>query len=120
MQLKVPLTPKIFPRKLTFATALSTVAKKFLALFFFLQMMYPLKARTLGAFLPGTTVEENGSSLVCDVISVFHLAQTEREIVFFCYRMPDSCIVFGCNNKSDSENGRALHRIPFSDDPRPM
>ena len=41
-----------------------------------------------------------------------HWKQAQRERVFFFYRMPDSCIVFGDNNKSDSENGRALH-IPF-------
>ena len=38
---------------------------------------------------------------------------TKLEIAFFFYRMPDSCIVFGCNDKSDSENGKALHRKPF-------
>ena len=27
--------------------------------------------------------------------------------------MPDSCVVFGCNNESDPENGIALQRIPF-------
>ena len=44
----------------------------------------------------------------------------KREIVFFFYRMPDSCIVFGCNNKSDPEDGMPLHRIPFFNDHRPQ
>ena len=30
--------------------------------------------------------------------------------------MPDSCITFGCNNKNDSENRRALYRIPSFND----
>ena len=38
---------------------------------------------------------------------------SDVEIAFSFNRMPDSCIVFGCNNKSDPENGIALHRIPF-------
>ena len=42
--------------------------------------------------------------------------QKQREIAFFFDRMPDSFIVFGCNNKSDSENGRALHGILFFND----
>ena len=33
--------------------------------------------------------------------------------------MPDSCIVFGCNHKSDPENGITLHRIPFFNGHRP-
>ena len=33
--------------------------------------------------------------------------------------MPDLCIVFGCCNKSDSENGTALHTIPFFNDHHP-
>ena len=37
----------------------------------------------------------------------------QGKLAFFSDRIPDSCIVFGCNNKSDSENGRVLHRIPF-------
>ena len=36
-----------------------------------------------------------------------------REIALFFHTMPNSCIVFGWHNKSDSENGRALPRIPF-------
>ena len=57
------------------------------------------------------TTNENGCSLLCNVTSVLHSLETstKRERVFFFYRMPDSCIVFGDNNKSDSENGRALH-----------
>ena len=40
--------------------------------------------------------------------------QKQKEIAFFFDRMPDSFIVFWMyNNKSDSENGRALQRIPF-------
>ena len=37
----------------------------------------------------------------------------QGEIALFFYKIPDSCIVFGCNNKSYSKNARALHRIPF-------
>ena len=44
--------------------------------------------------------------------------QIERDSFLF-YGMPDSCIVFECSNKSDSEYGRALHIIPFCDDHRP-
>ena len=44
-------------------------------------------------------MQENGSSLLCDVISVFHSrakqAQTERERELSFYKMPYSCIVFG-------------------------
>ena len=36
----------------------------------------------------------------------------EQKASFF-HRTPDSFIVFGCNNKSESENGRALHKIPL-------
>ena len=66
-------------------------------------------------------MQENGSSLLCDVISVFHSrakqAQTEGEsFPFFFYQIPDSCIVIGCNKKGDPENGIALHRIPFFND----
>ena len=43
----------------------------------------------------------------------------QREIAFFFYRMPDFCIVFQCNNKSDSENGRTLPRIPFFNNHHP-
>ena len=68
-------------------------------------------------------MQENGSSLLCDVISVFHSrakqAQTEGESSLSFYKMPYSFIVFGCNNKRDSENGRALQRIPFFSDHRP-
>ena len=42
-----------------------------------------------------------------------HKTNKQRErAFFFFYRMPDSCTVFGCNNKSEG-NGRALHGIPF-------
>ena len=40
----------------------------------------------------------------------------QREIAFFFYRMPDSCIVFECNIKSDPENDIALNRISFFND----
>ena len=43
----------------------------------------------------------------------------QREIALFFYRMPDSCIGFECNIKSDSENGIAFNRIPFFNDHRP-
>ena len=43
----------------------------------------------------------------------------QRKIAFFFHRMPELCIVFGYNNKSNSENGTALHRIPFFNDDYP-
>ena len=77
----------------------------------------PFQSKEVGRFIDSwTTIQENASCLLCDVISAFHSrtkqAQTEREIALFFHRMPDSCIVFGCNNKSDSENGRAM-QYPF-------
>ena len=42
----------------------------------------------------------------------------QRELTFYSFRIHDSCIVFGCNNKSDSENGRVLQRIQFFNDHR--
>ena len=90
--------------------------KKFLARIFPLDVV-PFQSKEVGGFFDTwTTIQENGSSLLFDVMSVFHShakqAQTERDSFLF-YRMPDSCIAFGCNNKNDLENGRALHRIPF-------
>lgn len=41
------------------------------------------------------------------------------EIVFFFYRMPDSCIVFRWSKTSDPENDIALYRIPYFNDHRP-
>ena len=40
---------------------------------FYFQMLYPFKARKRDAFLAhGRQIQENGSSLLCDVISGFH------------------------------------------------
>ena len=51
--------------------------------------------------------------------SIHARTSTKTEIAFFLHIIPNSRIVFGCNNKSDSENGRALHKIPFFNDHRP-
>lgn len=32
--------------------------------------------------------------------------------------MPDRCVVYGCSNVNDPENGISLHRIPFFNDNR--
>ena len=32
--------------------------------------------------------------------------------------MPDRCVVYGCSNKADPENGIGLHKIPFFGDDR--
>ena len=82
----------------------------------FLQRLYPFQGKEVGRlFGPWTTIQENGLSLLCDVISVLHSctkqAQAERDS-FLVHRIPDPCVVFGCNDKSDYENGRALHRMP--------
>ena len=68
--------------------------KRFLALDCFLQMMYLFKASKLGAYFgPCTTIQENGSCLLWNVMSFFHSR-----------KMSDSYIVF------------ALHRrLVFSD-----
>ena len=82
-------------------------------------MLYLFKVRKLGAlFGPWATIQENGSSSLCEVVlgSIQVRNKHKQEYRFFFYRMPYSCIVFGCNNKSDSENGRVLHRIPFFND----
>ena len=91
---------------------------------FFIWMLYLFKVRKLGTILAHGQQFRNGSTLLCDVISVFHSCakqtKTKRDAVaFFFYKMPDSCIIFGCNNKSDSESGRALHRIHFFKDHHP-
>ena len=51
-------------------------------------------------------IQENRSTLWCHLsVSFGHEIRTNR--------MPDLCVVFGCYNESDPENGIALHRIPF-------
>jgi len=42
-----------------------------------------------------------------------HETSINRERGYIFYRKPDSCIVFGRNNRCDPENGIALHRIPL-------
>lgn len=77
--LTVPLSPKTFFTKKTFATAVITMAKTFLTLDFSFAYC------TFSG--PWTTIQENGSSSLCDVISVFHLrakqAQTGRDSSLF-------------------------------------
>ena len=49
------------------------MAKKILGPGFFLQVLYPFKARKLAAFFsPWTTIQENGLSLLYNIISMFH------------------------------------------------
>ena len=85
-------------------------------------MLYLFKVRKLGAFFgPWMTIQDSGSTLLCDIISGFPSrtkTNKQRDSFFFFYRVPDSCIVFGCNNKSEG-NGRALHGIPFLNNHRP-
>ena len=86
---------------------------------FFLQMLYLFKVGKLETFLAHGQ-QYSRMDLVYFVTSSqgFIHAQNkhkQRQIAFF-YRMPDLCITFGGNNKSDPENGRALHRIPFFND----
>ena len=87
------LHPKSFGTFEKQAPAPITLAKKVLAL-----DVVPFQ-RKLGAYL----AKENGSSLLWDIISVFHSlakqAQREGGTAFLFYCMPDSCIVFGCNSK---------------------
>ena len=45
--------------------------------------------------------------------------ERERERANIFYRKPDSCIVFGHNNRCDPENDIALHRIPLVHDHPP-
>ena len=64
---------------------------------FFLQMLYLFKASKLGAYFgPWTTIQENGSCLLWNVMPFFHSS-----------KIPDSYIVF------------ALHRRLFFNDHRP-
>ena len=37
-----------------------------------------------------------------------------------CRKMPSRCVVFGCSNTPDLEQGIALHRLPYADDIRPV
>ena len=99
----MPLTPKkIFP-KTTFHNCPVYYGEKVFGHGFFPQMLYPFKTRKLGNFLAhGRSHRRMG--LVYFVLSsqCFIHAQNKhklREIAFLFYRMPDSSIVFGCNNK---------------------
>lgn len=68
-------------------------------------------------FSPRTKTQENRSSPLCDIISVFHLpakqACTERDGILFSQNAWFTYSFWMYNNKSDPESGRALHRIPF-------
>ena len=37
-----------------------------------------------------------------------------------CRKIPSRCVVFGCSNTPDLEQGIALHRLPYADDIRPV
>ena len=84
-------------------------------------MLYLFKVRELGAFLAhGRQYRRMGlvyfvTSYQCSI----HARNKHKKRAFFLHIIPNSRIVFGCNNKSDSENGRALHKIPFFNDHRP-
>lgn len=113
---KVLLTQKLFCiNKLSLLSCL--LVQKYFLPWIFPSDVIPFQSKEVGClFGPWTTVQKNGSSLLCDVISVFHSCtkqgQTKRDSFLF-YRMPESCFVFGCNTKSDPENGVALHGKPF-------
>lgn len=97
--------PKSFFRinKLSLHTALFTMTKMSFVPGFIVQMLYPFKTRKLGNFLAhGRSHRRMG--LVYFVLSsqCFIHAQNKhklREMAFLFYRMPDSSIVFGYNNK---------------------
>lgn len=82
-------------------------------------MLHPFKARKLGAFLaPGREYRRMGLVYFGMCSEGFIGARNkhkQREIAFLFKRMLDSWIVFGCNKKSDPENGIyiVLYRIPF-------
>ena len=82
-------------------------------------MLYLFKVGKMGTFLAhGRQYSRMGLVYFVTSSQGFIHAQNkhkQRETAFF-YSMPDLCISFGCNNKSDPENYRALHRIPFFDD----
>ena len=122
MTLKVTLTPKFFHvNKLSLLPWL--IWRKSFRPWIFPSDVVPFQSKEVERFFgPWTTIQENRSSLFCDVISGFDSrakqAQTERGSFLFLHKIPDSCIVSGCSNSSDSESGRALHRIPFINDCR--
>ena len=37
---------------------------------------------------------------------------------FFCDKMPERCVVYGCNNTRNISEGISLHVVPFFDDER--
>ena len=120
----IALRPMRLHTQINFPTALITLVIKVFGPVFFLRMLYLFKVRKLGAFLAHGR-EYRRMGLVYFVTSsqcLIHKRNKhkQREIAFFFNRISEySFIVFPCNNKSDSENGRALHRIPSFNDHRP-
>ena len=117
LSLNVPLTPNNFFAKITFHNCPVYYGEKVYGPGFFPQMLYPFKTRKLGNFLAnGRSHRRMGLVYFVTSSQCFIHARNKhklREIAFFFYRMPDSSIVFGFNNKSVSESCRALHRIRF-------
>ena len=91
------------------------MAKTFLALDFSLDVV-PFQSKEVGRFsFSAYGRQYRRMGLVYFVTSSQCLISARlRE------NMSDSCFVFcfGCNNESDPENGIALHRISFFNDPR--
>ena len=122
LNFKVLLTPKRFFAQINFCYCPDYFGESVFGPGFFLQMLYLLKVSKFGALLAHAR-QYRRMHLVYFVTSSqgFIRARNkhkQREIAFFFY-LPDSCIVFRCNNRSDPENGRALHRIPFFNNHRP-
>ena len=104
--LKVPLTPKIFVTEINFRYCPDYFGEKVFSSGFFLRMLYLFKEWKLGAFLAhGRQYRRMGLvyfvvSSQCFIHARNKHKQRERAFFFYNYRMPDSCIVFGCNNLS--------------------
>ena len=71
---KVPLTPKFFFILVNFRFWPDYFGEKVFGPGFSLQMLYLFKVRKVSAFFgPWKTIQVKGSSLLCYVISAFHL-----------------------------------------------
>ena len=93
-KMKVPITPPFFFTWLNFRCFPYYLIRKVFGPEVLLPLLYLFKVREWGALLT-------------------HGRHCRRIGLSLPYRMPDSCII-RCNNKSDKESVRALHRIPLS------
>ena len=59
--------------------------------------------------------KRSGSRTICDVIPGYRsLSSIEDSLTAVkSTKMPDNCVVFGCNNPPNKKEGIALHPIPF-------